>query len=94
MTSNIFISRPILAGVCAAVILLAGLLSIPSLPVSQYPNIAPPTISVNSVYIGANAEAVEQSVTNPLEEQHQRRWRRYFRYQYIVQQHRRPAPER
>ncbi|HEY5095443.1 MAG TPA: multidrug efflux RND transporter permease subunit [Candidatus Eremiobacteraceae bacterium] len=69
MQSNIFISRPILAAVCAAVILLAGLLSIPSLPISQYPNIAPPTISVNSVYIGANAEAVESSVTNPLEEQ-------------------------
>jgi HAE1 family hydrophobic/amphiphilic exporter-1 len=69
MTSNIFISRPILAGVCAAVILLAGALSIPSLPVAQYPNISPPTISVNSEYIGANAEAVESSVTNPLEEQ-------------------------
>jgi HAE1 family hydrophobic/amphiphilic exporter-1 len=69
MQSNIFISRPILAAVCAAVILLAGALSIPSLPVSHYPNISPPTISVNSVYIGANAEAVESSVTNPLEEQ-------------------------
>jgi len=69
MQSNIFISRPILAAVCAAIILLAGVLSIPSLPVSQYPNIAPPTISVTSEYIGANAEAVESSVTNPLEEQ-------------------------
>src|SRR5450755_3131139 len=69
MQGNIFITRPILAAVCAAGILLAGALSIRSLPVAQYPAIAPPTISVNSEYIGANAEAVESSVTNPLEEQ-------------------------
>ena len=68
MQGNIFITRPILAAVCAAVILLMGALSIPTLPVAHYPNISPPTISVNSVYIGANAEAVESSVTNPLED--------------------------
>ncbi|HLJ84839.1 MAG TPA: multidrug efflux RND transporter permease subunit [Candidatus Eremiobacteraceae bacterium] len=62
-----FITRPIFASVCSAVILLAGALSIPSLPVAQYPNIAPPQISVQSEYIGANAETVETSVTNPLE---------------------------
>ncbi|HXW75826.1 MAG TPA: efflux RND transporter permease subunit [Candidatus Eremiobacteraceae bacterium] len=63
-----FITRPIFAAVCAAVILLAGLIAIPQLPVAQYPNIAPPQITVSSEYIGANAEAVEASVTNPLEE--------------------------
>ena len=62
-----FITRPIFASVCSAVILLAGALSIPSLPVAQYPNISPPQISVQSEYIGANAETVETSVTNPLE---------------------------
>ena len=69
MSGNIFITRPILAAVCAAVILLAGAIAIPTLPVADYPNIAPPTITVSSVYIGANAGAVESSVTNPLEEQ-------------------------
>jgi HAE1 family hydrophobic/amphiphilic exporter-1 len=62
-----FITRPIFASVCSAVILLAGALSIPSLPVAQYPNISPPQVSVQSEYIGANAETVETSVTNPLE---------------------------
>jgi HAE1 family hydrophobic/amphiphilic exporter-1 len=69
MSGNFFISRPIFAAVCAAVILLAGAISIPTLPVADYPNIAPPTITVQSEYIGANAQAVEQSVTNPLEQQ-------------------------
>jgi len=66
--NNIFISRPILAAVCSAVILLAGAIAIPTLPVADYPNIAPPTVTVQSTYIGANAQAVEASVTNPLEE--------------------------
>ena len=65
---NIFISRPILAAVCSAVILLAGAIAIPTLPVADYPNIAPPTVTVQSTFIGANAQAVESSVTNPLEE--------------------------
>jgi hydrophobic/amphiphilic exporter-1 (mainly G- bacteria), HAE1 family len=69
MSGNFFISRPIFAAVCAAVILLAGAISIPTLPIADYPNIAPPTVTVQSEYIGANAQAVEQSVTNPLEEQ-------------------------
>ncbi len=62
-----FITRPIFASVCSAVILLLGAISIPTLPVAQYPNISPPQISVSSEYIGANAETVETSVTNPLE---------------------------
>jgi len=66
---SFFISRPIFASVCAAVILLVGAITLPTLPVSQYPSVAPPQITVQSEYIGANAEAVESSVTNPLEEQ-------------------------
>ncbi|MBV8171658.1 MAG: efflux RND transporter permease subunit [Candidatus Eremiobacteraeota bacterium] len=69
MSLNFFITRPIFAAVCSAVILLMGAISIPTLPVADYPNIAPPTITVQSTYLGANALAVEQSVTNPLEQQ-------------------------
>ncbi|MBC5806738.1 MAG: hydrophobe/amphiphile efflux-1 family RND transporter [Candidatus Eremiobacter antarcticus] len=69
MFSSFFITRPIFASVCAAIILLIGAIAIPSLPVSHYPSIAPPTVTVQAEYIGANAEAVESSVTNPLEEQ-------------------------
>jgi HAE1 family hydrophobic/amphiphilic exporter-1 len=66
--TKFFITRPIFASVLSALVLLAGAISLPTLPVSEYPNISPPQISVNSAYIGANAEAVETSVTNPLEE--------------------------
>jgi len=69
MFTKFFISRPIFAGVLSAVILLAGAIAIPTLPVAQYPNISPPQISVQSEFIGADAQAVEQSVTNPLEQQ-------------------------
>ena len=69
MFTKFFISRPIFAGVLAALIMLGGALSIPTLPVAGYPNISPPQVTVSSVYIGADAAAVESSVTNPLEEQ-------------------------
>ncbi|MDQ6780916.1 MAG: efflux RND transporter permease subunit, partial [Candidatus Eremiobacteraeota bacterium] len=69
MFTKFFITRPIFASVCAAVIFLAGVIALPTLPVAHYPSIAPPQVSVNAVYIGANAEAVETSVTNPLEQQ-------------------------
>jgi HAE1 family hydrophobic/amphiphilic exporter-1 len=68
MFTKFFITRPIFASVLSALILLAGAISLPSLPVAHYPNISPPQISVTSEYIGANAEAVEASVTNPLEQ--------------------------
>lgn len=68
MFTKFFITRPIFASVLSALVLLAGAISLPSLPVSHYPDISPPQISVTSQYIGANAEAVETSVTNPLEE--------------------------
>jgi HAE1 family hydrophobic/amphiphilic exporter-1 len=69
MFLRIFVERPILSGVIAALILLAGGASIPSLPIAQYPEIAPPTVTVTSTYIGADAATVEAAVTNPLEEQ-------------------------
>jgi hydrophobic/amphiphilic exporter-1 (mainly G- bacteria), HAE1 family len=68
MFTKFFITRPIFASVLSAVVLLAGLISLPTLPVAHYPNISPPQISVSSEYIGANAAAVEASVTNPLEQ--------------------------
>jgi HAE1 family hydrophobic/amphiphilic exporter-1 len=64
-----FVERPILSGVIAALILLAGLASLVTLPIAQYPQITPPQVVVTSVYIGANATTVESAVTNPLEEQ-------------------------
>jgi HAE1 family hydrophobic/amphiphilic exporter-1 len=66
---RLFVERPILSGAIAALILLAGLASIPNLPVDEFPAISPPTVTVTSTYIGANAQTVEAAVTNPLEEQ-------------------------
>jgi len=69
MFVEFFIKRPIFASVCALIIVLAGAVSIPALPVAQYPDIAPPQVQVTSVYIGASAEVVESAVTVPLEQQ-------------------------
>jgi HAE1 family hydrophobic/amphiphilic exporter-1 len=63
-----FIRRPILAAVCSLVIVLAGALAIPTMPVAQYPNIASPQVQVLAIYTGANAETVETAVTTPLEQ--------------------------
>src|ERR671921_1514931 len=68
MFANTFIRRPILASVCSLVIILAGVVAIPTMPVAQYPALAPPQISVSAVYIGANAQEVETAVTTPLEQ--------------------------
>ena len=67
--SNNFITRPVLATVCSLLIVIAGLISIPILPVEMLPDIAPPTVKVNSIYTGADAESVEQGVTSVLEQQ-------------------------
>src|ERR1700749_2444367 len=64
-----FIQRPLFASVCALLIVLAGAAVIPTLPISQFPNLAPPQVSVNSAYIGASAQTVESAVTTPLEQQ-------------------------
>ena len=62
-----FIRRPIFATVCALLIVLAGAVSIPSIPISLYPQLAPPVVVVTSNYVGANAQTVESAVTIPLE---------------------------
>ncbi|MEO8599474.1 MAG: efflux RND transporter permease subunit, partial [bacterium] len=59
-----FIDRPVFAWVLAIFIMLAGILSITQLPISQYPNIAPPTILVTAAYPGATAQTLEDSVTS------------------------------
>jgi HAE1 family hydrophobic/amphiphilic exporter-1 len=68
MFVNTFIRRPILASVCSLVLILAGALAIPTMPVAQYPSLAPPQITVSAVYTGANAQEVETAVTTPLEQ--------------------------
>ncbi len=68
MFVDTFIRRPILASVCSLVIILGGLIVIPTLPIAQYPQLAPPQISVTAVYTGASAQAVETTVTTPLEQ--------------------------
>ena len=68
MNVKTFIDRPIFAGVISIVILLVGLISLAQLPVEQFPEIAPPTVSVSAAYAGANAETVQKSVLVPLEE--------------------------
>jgi hydrophobic/amphiphilic exporter-1 (mainly G- bacteria), HAE1 family len=66
---RLFVERPILSAVIAVLILLAGAASIFVLPIAEFPQITPPQVTVTSSYIGADAAAVEASVTNPLEEQ-------------------------
>ena len=68
MNVKTFIDRPILAGVISVVILLVGFIGLTQLPVEQFPEIAPPTVSVSASYAGANAETVQRSVLVPLEE--------------------------
>ena len=64
-----FINRPVLSSVVSIIILILGVLGITSLPVTQYPNIAPPIVTVSANYTGASAETVMKSVIVPLEEQ-------------------------
>jgi len=67
--SSFFIGRPIFATVIAIAIVLVGAVSLPFLPIAQYPPIAPPTVVVAATFTGASASVVEASVTTPLEEQ-------------------------
>ncbi len=69
MFVSFFIERPIFATALAVLIVLAGAASIPQMPVEEYPDITPPTISVTASYDGAGADVVEQAVTQPIEEQ-------------------------
>ena len=68
MKLDTFIKRPVLSTVISIFIVLLGLIGLSSLPITQYPDIAPPTISVSTTYNGANAQAVLNSVIAPLEE--------------------------
>src|SRR5579863_6665676 len=69
MFVDFFIRRPVFATVCALLIILAGAVVIPTLPVAQFPNLAPPQVNVSSGYVGASAQTVESAVTIPLEQQ-------------------------
>ncbi|MDR1855366.1 MAG: efflux RND transporter permease subunit [Azoarcus sp.] len=66
--ARFFIDRPVFAWVIAIIIMMAGILSITNLPVAQYPPIAPPTVVINAQYPGASAKAVEDSVTQVIEQ--------------------------
>ena len=66
---NRFIEQPVLSTVISILIVILGVLGLTSLPVSQYPEIAPPTVVVSTSYQGANADVVLNSVVVPLEEQ-------------------------
>lgn len=68
MKIRTFIDRPILASVISVLILLLGMIGLTQLPIEQFPEIAPPTVSVSASYTGANAETVQKSVVVPLEE--------------------------
>src|SRR5256714_8746560 len=66
--SRFFIDRPIFAGVLSTLIFVAGLLSLPALPISEYPEVAPPTVVVRANYPGANPKVIAETVATPLEE--------------------------
>ena len=65
--ARLFIDRPIVAIVLSLMILLAGLASIGRLPLTEYPNVMPPTVSVRAAYPGANPEVIADTVATPLE---------------------------
>src|SRR5690348_18510577 len=67
MLSRFFIDRPIFAVVIATFVVLAGLAAMRALPIAQYPEIAPPVVTVQAVYPGASATTLEQTVASPLE---------------------------
>jgi multidrug efflux pump len=66
--SQFFISRPIFAGVLSALIFLAGLLALPTLPITEYPEVVPPTVVVRALYPGANPKVIAETVASPLEQ--------------------------
>jgi multidrug efflux pump len=67
--SKFFIDRPIFAAVLSIIIFVAGLIAIPLLPISEYPNVVPPTVIVRATYPGANPKVIAETVSTPLEEQ-------------------------
>ncbi|HAT1571523.1 TPA: efflux RND transporter permease subunit [Kluyvera cryocrescens] len=69
MFSSFFVRRPVFAWVIAILIMLAGMLAIKTLPVAQYPDVAPPSIKISATYTGASAQTLENSVTQVIEQQ-------------------------
>src|SRR5436305_12399268 len=69
MFVDFFVRRPVFASVCALLIILAGAAVIPTLPVAQFPSLAPPRVGVSSFYIGASAQTVEGALSIKLEQQ-------------------------
>ncbi|RJS15998.1 hydrophobe/amphiphile efflux-1 family RND transporter [Corallococcus sp. H22C18031201] len=69
MFVNFFIRRPVFAAVCSILLTLVGAIAIPALPIAQYPDLAPPQVTVTATYVGASAEVVESAVTIPLEQE-------------------------
>ncbi|MFC3694969.1 efflux RND transporter permease subunit [Chenggangzhangella methanolivorans] len=67
--SRFFIDRPVFAGVLSAIIFLVGLLSIPVMPISEYPEVVPPQVVVRATYPGANPKVISETVATPIEEQ-------------------------
>src|SRR6202049_522137 len=67
--SKFFINRPIVAMVIAILMVIIGAVTITSLPIAQFPNIAPPEVQIQATYVGADAETLEQSVATPIEQQ-------------------------
>ena len=67
--SRFFIDRPIFAAVLSIMIFVAGAISIPLLPISEYPDVVPPTVVVQATYPGANPKVIAETVSSPLEEQ-------------------------
>ena len=69
MLSKFFLDRPVFAWVIAIILMVSGVMAIFTLPIAQYPNVAPPTIFVNAHYQGADAQTLSETVAIPLEEQ-------------------------
>ena len=67
--ARFFVNRPIVAIVIAIVMVIVGVVALLGLPISQYPNIVPPEIFINTTYVGADAQTVEQSVATPIEQE-------------------------
>src|SRR6266403_6122945 len=67
--SKFFINRPIVAMVIAILTVIVGAVAVVGLPVAQFPQIAPPEVQVSAIYVGADAQTIEQSVATPIEEQ-------------------------
>ena len=67
--SKFFINRPIVAICISIVIVIVGIVSLLGLPTAQYPDIVPPEIFINTTYVGADAQTVEESVATPIEQE-------------------------